>query len=228
MNYFASDVHLGLQLNDPAEREERFVSWLKSLPRVRGDKLYLLGDIWDFWYEYKHVVPKNGIRVVAQLIDLMDNGMEVTFLPGNHDIWTFRFFEEIGIRVVHNQPMVVDCDGKRVMIAHGDGLGKTKWSYRLMLNIFHSGFCQALFSAIHPSLAFRWANGWSHSNRRTHKPYVWKGENEPLYQYAQKQGGVDVFIFGHYHCGVDQTLPNGARLVVLKDWIDGGTPCFTL
>lgn len=229
MIYFASDVHLGLQVNDPAEREDRFVAWLKSLPRVKGDTLCLLGDIWDFWYEYKHVVPKQGVRVLAQLIDLMDNGMEVIFFPGNHDIWTFHFFEDLGIRVVHEQPLVVEHEGRKIMLAHGDGLGRTKWTYRLMLKVFHSRFCQALFGSIHPSIAFRWAKHWSHSNRRTHKPYVWKGPEEPLYQFAVRQDAdISLFVFGHYHCRVDDTLPNGARLIVLKDWLEGGTPHFTL
>ena len=103
MNYFVSDVHLGLRGSNPQEREERFVNWLKELPRKKGDRLFLLGDIWDFWYEYKDVIPKEGIRVTAQLIDLMDNGIEIYFFPGNHDIWCFHFFEDLGLLILkHN------------------------------------------------------------------------------------------------------------------------------
>ena len=93
--YFTSDVHLGLGTADPAEREERFVRWLKSI-QADAKALYLLGDIWDFWYEYRDVVPKEGARVLAQLINLMDNGVEVWFMPGNHDIWCYSFFESLG------------------------------------------------------------------------------------------------------------------------------------
>ena len=93
MIYFASDVHLGLKGSNPQEREDRFVNWLKSISWTSEDKLFLLGDIWDFWYEYKDVIPKEGIRVLAELINIMDAGSQVYFFPGNHDIWTFHFFE---------------------------------------------------------------------------------------------------------------------------------------
>ena len=95
--YFVSDVHLGLDVNDPADREARFVSFLKSIPKDRAKSLYLLGDIWDFWYEYHDVVPKGYVRVFAALMDLMDAGVEVCFFQGNHDIWCFLYFADRGI-----------------------------------------------------------------------------------------------------------------------------------
>ena len=97
MTYFVSDVHLGLDVNDPADREVRFVSFLNSIPRDRTSALYMLGDIWDFWYEYHDVVPKGYVRVFAALMDLMDNGVKVYFFQGNHDIWCYHYFEEMGI-----------------------------------------------------------------------------------------------------------------------------------
>ena len=103
--YFVSDVHLGLDVNDPADREARFVSFLKSIPKDRAKSLYLLGDIWDFWYEYHDVVPKGYVRVFAALMDLMDAGVEVCFFQGNHDIWCFHYFEEMGIRILR-QPYI--------------------------------------------------------------------------------------------------------------------------
>ena len=168
MIYFASDVHLGLKGSNPQEREDRFVNWLKSISWTSEDKLFLLGDIWDFWYEYKDVIPKEGIRVLAELINIMDAGSQVYFFPGNHDIWTFHFFEKLGIHVIHNQPVVMELDGRKVMMGHGDGVGGAKWSYKLMLAIFHSRFCQFLFSLLHPRLAFSIATRWSKSNRYTH------------------------------------------------------------
>ena len=123
MVYFTSDVHLGLRGTDPKEREARFVSWLKSLPRNKGDQLFLLGDIWDFWYEYKYVIPKEGVRVIAQLIELLDAGVEVFLFPGNHDIWCFDFFQSLGVKVIDKQPVVMNLCGKKVMLAHGDGVG---------------------------------------------------------------------------------------------------------
>lgn len=229
MIYFTSDVHLGLKVNNPQEREQRFISWLRSIAWSGDDTLVLLGDIWDFWYEYKYVIPKEGIKVVAAFVDIMDKGAKIIYFPGNHDIWCFHFFEEIGIEVVKKQPVLMEFGGKRLVLAHGDGVGGAKWSYSLMLKIFHSRFCQALFSTLHPRLAFALARRWSKDNRYTHTPYEWKGEQERLWKYALNCGmEADYFIFGHYHCPVDELLPGGARLIVLDDWIKGGCPFFSL
>lgn len=225
--YFTADVHLGLEIGDPREREARFVSWLKSIG-TDAKALYLLGDIWDFWYEYKTVIPKEGIRVVAALIDLMDSGVEVYFMPGNHDIWTYSFFESIGIRKIH-QPYYTEMGGRKFCLAHGDGLYEPRRSYRLMLRVFNSRFCQALFSAIHPTPAFRMATGWSTKNRVTHTPYIWKGEEEPLVKFAVAQAAegkpADYYIFGHYHVQAHQMLPCGGELFVTDSWMNGGRPC---
>lgn len=225
--FFVADVHLGLAVQDPQEREDRFVGFLKGLSRETTKALYLLGDIWDFWYEYRDVMPREGIRVVAQLIDLMDAGVEVYFCEGNHDIWTYSFFESIGMKKI-SQPCVMEIEGKTFCLGHGDGLGGAKWSYSFMLKVFHCRFLQILFSTLHPWLAYRLGNGWSNSNRRTHKPYIFRGEEEPLYKFSEefmKTRPVDCFVFGHYHVSVDMELPSGARLFVVKDWMSGGMPC---
>lgn len=224
--YFVSDVHLGLKLNDPAERERRFVSWLGGISPEDTRAVYLLGDIWDFWYEYKDVIPRIGARVVARLIDLMDKGVEVYFVEGNHDIWTYSFFEELGMKKIA-QPHYMEIGGKTFCVGHGDGLGKVKKSYLLMGKFFRNKVAQALFSTLHPTLAFRFGLGWSDSNRKSRKPYKFKGEQEPLFQYvlaAEESRHADFYIFGHYHDSVDMTLPSGSRFLILKDWMDGGCP----
>ena len=111
LTYFVSDVHLGLQVGDPVERERRFVDFLNSLP-PQTEALYLLGDIWDFWYEYRDVVPKGYVRVFAALVSLMDRGVSVYFFQGNHDVWTYKYFEELGM-VKLQQPALVEIAGKR-------------------------------------------------------------------------------------------------------------------
>ena len=220
--YFVSDVHLGLQVADPAGREARFVDFLRGLPEDTG-ALYLLGDIWDFWYEYRDVVPKGYVRVFAALQDLMDRGVKVYFFQGNHDVWTYSYFEELGM-IRLTQPAVVEIAGKKFCLGHGDGLGPTPIGYRLLRSIFHNRILQVLFSMLHPWLAFRFGNGWSKENRLARKEeYVFKGEDEPLYQFAAdfaKTHEVDHFIFGHYHVAVSMTLPSGASFNILKDWID--------
>ncbi len=224
--YFVSDVHLGLNMNNPEEREARFVRFLKNIPRDRVKVLCLLGDIWDFWYEYRDVVPRCASRVVAQLINLMDDGVEVWFCAGNHDIWTYSYFESLGMRRFE-QPYFFEFEGNRFCVGHGDALGGAKLAYRLMRGLFHCRFLQACFSLLHPWLAYRIGHSWSDSNRKTHKPYSFRNEDEPLYKFALetlKTREVDYFVFGHFHVEVDLDLPGGAKLCVLKDWIDGGTP----
>lgn len=228
--YFVSDVHLGLRAGDPDEREARFVRFLRELPREGTAALCMLGDIWDFWYEYRDVVPREGARVVAQFIDLMDAGVEVCFFEGNHDIWTYSFFESLGMKKLR-QPHVVEIGDKVFCLGHGDGLGGAKKSYGFMLKVFRSPFLQKLFSALHPWIAYRIGLGWSNSNRRTHKPYHFRGADEPLYKFADdfsEKQHVDFFVFGHFHDAVDLVLPTGSRLVVVKDWMDGGMPCAVL
>ena len=110
LTYFVSDVHLGLRVADPVDRERRFVEFLRGLPE-ETEALYLLGDIWDFWYEYKHVVPKGYVRVFAALIELIDRGVDVFFFQGNHDVWTYSYFEELGMKKLQ-QPAVVEIAGK--------------------------------------------------------------------------------------------------------------------
>ena len=163
--YFVADVHLGLKAGNPSEREDRFVQWLRSIRTAETKSLWLLGDIWDFWYEYRDVVPREGARVVSELIQMVAEGIEVNFIPGNHDIWCYSFFESLGIRKLQ-QPQVADIDGKSFLLGHGDALGGAKLGYRLMLRIFHSRVCQVLFNQLRPWIAFRFGTDWSNSNRR--------------------------------------------------------------
>lgn len=219
--YFVSDVHLGLQVHDSEERERRFAGFLRSLPEDT-EALYMLGDIWDFWYEYRDVVPKGYLRVLSALQELMDRGVKVYFFEGNHDVWTYSYFEELGM-VKLTQPHLVEIGGKTFCLGHGDGLGPVPAGYRFLSGLFHNRIAQFLFSLLHPWLAFRFGNGWSKNNRLAHdQEYVFRGEEEPLYKFAEDfsaAGKVDHFIFGHYHADVHMTLPSGAQLHILKDWI---------
>ena len=234
-HYFVSDVHLGLQVGDPAGRERRFADFLNGLPSDT-ESVYLLGDIWDFWYEYRHVVPKGHVRVLAALQNLMDRGVRVYFFEGNHDVWTYSYFEELGM-IKLAQPALVEIEGKTFCMGHGDGLGPVPFGYRFLRGLFHSKVAQFLFSLLHPWVAFGLGNGWSKNNRLAHdQEYEFRGADEPLVKFAEdysSRNKVDYFIFGHYHASVDMTLSSGARFLVLKDWIhsspyicfDGETIC---
>lgn len=219
--YFVSDVHLGLQVGNPAERESRFVDFLCGLPDDT-EALYLLGDIWDFWYEYRDVVPKGYVRVFAALIALMDRGVKVFFFQGNHDVWTYKYFEELGMTKLV-QPAIVEICGKRFCLGHGDGLGPVPFGYRFLRGMFHNRVTQFLFSMLHPWLAFRLGNGWSRNNRLSHDhEYEFKGADEPLVKFAESfaaENRIDCFVFGHYHADVHMILSSGVEFHVLKDWM---------
>lgn len=223
LTYFVADVHLGLDVMDPAGREARFVKFLRSIDTSVTKSLYLLGDIFDFWYEYRDVVPKGYSRVFAAIQDMIDAGVEVFFFQGNHDVWTYSYFEELGMRRLE-QPAVVEIGGKVFCLGHGDGLGPVPAGYRFLRKVFHCRFLQILFSMLHPWLAFRLGKGWSRNNRLARSErYVFRGESEPLCRFAEKLSSerrIDYFIFGHYHVHVDMMLHSGARLLILEDWLE--------
>lgn len=223
LSYFVSDVHLGLQVLDPKEREQRFVDFLNSIPKDRAEALYMLGDIWDFWYEWKYTIPKGYLRVFAALDALMAAGVKVYFFQGNHDVWTYRYFEELGM-IRLTQPAFVEIGDKTFCLGHGDALAKTGLSYRIMRAIFHNGLCQRLFSCLlHPTIAMAIGNAWSRNNRLSRREaYSWKGVDEPMVAYCEailKQRKVDYFVFGHFHVEARETLSTGAQLVMLDSWI---------
>lgn len=221
LTYFVSDTHLGAQTGDPVRREKAFVKFLKDINTPETAAVYLLGDIFDFWYEYRFVVPKGYTRVLGALTDMVDAGIKVYFFEGNHDIWTFSYLQELGI-VKLRQPYVTDIGGKRFCLGHGDGLGPGNHWYKFVKGVFSQRWAQVLFSTLHPWIAFKWATGWS-SRSRNEKPvaYHFKGEEEPLYIFCkdfQAHQPVNYFIFAHYHSRVD--MPVGtARLHILGDWM---------
>lgn len=219
LTYFASDVHLGLLAGDPVDRESRFVHFLKSIPTEETESLYLLGDIWDFWYEYRDVVPKGYVRVFAAIMDLIDKGVNVFFFPGNHDIWCYNYFEELGMIKLH-QPVFVTIGNKKFCLGHGDGLGPGHMWYKFMRWCFYRKTLQRLFSMLHPWFAFRLGQGWSkksrvtrwkrEKNRKKSGKKNFRMEDSPLLVFAKDQlleRDIDYFIFGHYHRLVDIKLP---------------------
>ena len=163
--YFISDLHLGATyLKNPHDYERRVVRWLHSI-KNDAKSLYLMGDILDYWYEYRNVVPRGYVRFLGALAELVDSGVEVTWFIGNHDIWIFDYLpNEIGVKVVDGY-QVKDIDGKRFFLSHGDGLGKLKFGFKIIRSVFRNRFCQWLFSAIHPRWTVPFAHRWSSHSR---------------------------------------------------------------
>lgn len=221
--YFVSDVHIGAYSDPQGLAERRFVEFLKSLPEDATD-LYMLGDIFDFRVEYKDVVPRGAVRTMGALAELADRGVKMHFVCGNHDYWVTDCLEkEIGAEIIRDPYSFREIDGRRICMAHGDGLGPRSLGERFIFKLFRSKVCIAMMKAIHPYFVFSFARRWSARSRRKHSGYVFMEGEDPLYKFAQKvseRQSVDIFVFGHLHVQVSTVLPCGARLYVLGDWSD--------
>ena len=233
LTYFVSDVHLGLKAGGADVVERRFLAFLDALP-AETESLFLLGDIFDFWYEYKYVIPTGHTRVLGRLAALVDRGVKVYFSIGNHDVWAYRYFEQaLGMSRLE-QPAVVSVAGKQFCVGHGDGLGPVPRGYLLLRSIFHCRFLQRLFSALHPRWALGFGYAWSRHSRLSKTEdwvkYRFRGAEEPLWKFAvefAQKHPVDFFVFGHYHTPGEEKLPGGASLYVLGDWAhDAEYLCF--
>ena len=223
--YFASDFHLGVDADlSSRARERKVVRWLRSIQHDAG-AIYLVGDIFDFWFEYRRVVPKGFVRLLGTLAELRDGGIDIQFFTGNHDIWMFRYFEEeLGIPI-HREPVRRTFGNKDFLIGHGDGLGPGDRGFKLMKKLFTHPLSQWLYARLHPNFGVGLANYWSGRSRAaTRGEDVFYGpEREWLIQYARRKletEPIDYFIFGHRHLPIDFTLDTaGSRYINLGDWV---------
>ncbi len=221
--FFVSDTHLGLKYADSKERERRFVSFLNSLPKETTG-LYLLGDIFDFWIEYRNVVPRGFVRVLGELARLCDEGVEVYFLKGNHDYWTTDYLKnEIGLKVIDEPYIIKNIEGKTFCLGHGDGLGKSDFSYKLMSFLFRDKYCLSALKMLHPRWLFDFAQGWSLRRRSKYEGnYYFRGKDDPIFRFADQLGRdhhIDYYIFGHLHSPAKIAIPSGGVMYILGDWM---------
>jgi UDP-2,3-diacylglucosamine hydrolase len=222
--YFASDFHLGVPKGSATrEREKRIVQWLDSISADAAE-VYLLGDLFDFWFEYRTAVPKGFVRFQAKVAELCDRGIPVHIFTGNHDMWMFRYFEEELGATMHKGPVDREWGGKKFRIGHGDGLGPGDVGYKFIKRVFANPVCIWLFGWIHPDIGQGLANFWSGRSRKSNAPLdeVFKGEeNEFLFQYAKntlEKEHIDYFIFGHRHMVLDMQVGDRSRYINLGAW----------
>ena len=225
--YFLSDVHLGsCAFNDDREREQKLVRWLTSIQDNASD-IYLLGDIFDFWYEYKYVIPKGFVRLLGKLAELSDKGVKLHFFIGNHDIWVRDYFEkELGMNV-YLYDTVQEINGKRFYLAHGHRTGYRPWIVKLMHYVFHAGWVRRLYNCIHPTINYWFGLKWSKNNRlykHKQEEAEYLGEDKEFLvqfakEYSKTHPEIDYFVFGHRHVMLDLMLSKTARVVYLGDWI---------
>tara|TARA_B110000459_G_C16569151_1_gene475473 strand:- start:291 stop:1049 length:759 start_codon:yes stop_codon:yes gene_type:complete len=223
--YFASDQHLGAPTPEASlPREKKFVAWLDAIKEDAGS-VFLLGDLFDFWFEYKTVVPKGFVRVLGKLAELKDAGIDIYFFVGNHDLWMRDYFQkELNIPVFH-EPQEFDINGKLFLIGHGDGLGPGDYGYKRMKKVFTFPFFKWLFRWLHPDIGVKLGHYFSVKNKLIsgdEDAQFLGEENEWLALYCRKkltEKHYDFFIFGHRHLPLEIELNSSSTYINLGDWI---------
>lgn len=219
---FVSDLHLGPDTDPDGVRERSFVAFLKSLPEdVKG--LFLLGDVFDFWVDYRDVVPRGNVRTLAAIAEAAGR-MEVWFFGGNHDWWVTDYFEkELGIHVVKEPFRVFDLGGLKVMAGHGDTVAPSDWKARFINHLFRSKACIALLKSLHPRWVFLFARKWAASSRSKHQASPPSdGRETPVYKFVNEYGRrehIDCYVFGHWHSPSVTPVESGGELHMLGAWL---------
>lgn len=223
--YFASDFHLGVPDHSSSlEREKKIVNWLESCENDMA-ALFLVGDIFDFWFEYRQAIPKGFIRLLGKLAQISDRGIPIYFFKGNHDMWMFDYFKkELGVKIISNE-LVLNSNGKTIFIHHGDGLGPGDKKYKALKFIFRSKFCQWLFARFHPNFGIGFAKYSSKRSRITNnkKEETFLGEKEWLLQFCIEQESKehhDYYVFGHRHLPLSLDVNKTSKYINLGEWVN--------
>jgi UDP-2,3-diacylglucosamine hydrolase len=223
--FFASDFHLGVpDYESSLQRERQIVQWLDEI-KEQAYSIYLLGDIFDFWFEYKYTIPKGYVRLLGKLAELRDAGIPIFFFTGNHDMWMFDYFpKELGIPV-YRKPSLIEVGEHRILVGHGDGLGPGDRTYKVLKKFFNSKVCQWLFARLHPNLGMTIANLWSRKSRITNSKRKEKFEGEAgefLWVYCselEKSTHHDFYIFGHRHLPLNLKVGTDSIYINLGEWV---------
>ena len=224
--YFASDFHLGVDAKlISTAREKQLLRWLDEI-KTDAEAIYLVGDVFEFWFEYKSVVPKGFVRLLGKLAELRDSGIELYFFTGNHDMWMFDYFEKELNIPTYRAPITREIYGKTFYIGHGDGLGPGDHGYKFIKKVFANPICQWLFERLHPNFGIGLANFWSKKSREANpdEAKFFGPHGEWLIIFANEyldQAPIDYFVFGHRHLPIDYTLKNGkSRYINLGEWMN--------
>ena len=208
-------------------QERRLVRFLDTI-KNKAAAVYMLGDMFDFWYEWKRVVPKGFTRFLGKVSELTDMGVEVHFFTGNHDIWAFDYLERECGAIIHYEPLTTELYGKLFFLAHGDGMGDPDKSFKLIRSVFHSKLCQWMFSnLLHPNFAMNIGLSWAKHSRMKRKdgqepPYMGEDKEHLVLftkDYMKTHPDIDFYLYGHRHIELDLLLSAKSRMMILGDWI---------
>ncbi|MGB0868767.1 MAG: UDP-2,3-diacylglucosamine diphosphatase [Flavobacteriales bacterium] len=222
--YLASDFHLGVpNYEESLKREKKIIEWLSSI-QSDAKIIFLVGDVWDFWFEYKTAIPKGSVRLLGKLAELTDSGIEIHFFKGNHDMWTFGYLEEeLGIKV-HSEPQKFTFFDNTYLIGHGDGLGPGDLKYKMLKLLFRSSICQWLLARVHPNVTLGIGNYFSRKSRLANSEgdKVFLKDEEWLYQFCKDyKEPIDYFIFGHRHLPLEMNVEGKSSIYFnLGEWIN--------
>ena len=223
--FFAADFHLGAPTKEASLiREKKIIRWLDEI-KNEAYIIFILGDIFDFWFEYRHVIPKGFTRLQGKLLELKDAGQEIIFFSGNHDMWMFDYFQsDFGIPI-YRKPQKMIVGDKTFLIGHGDGLGKGDWTYKIIKKVFETRLCQWAYGMLHPNFGIWLAQKLSDKSRVNNYKLdeEFKGENEMLLDYCRQMDKIehfDYYIFGHRHMTLDLEISTESRYVNVGEWID--------
>ncbi len=223
MIYFLSDLHLGLpNFEKNLPRERKIVAWLDEI-KANATDIYFLGDVFEFWYEWKDVIPKHFSRFFGKLAELADMGIKLHYFTGNHDIWAYGYFEqEFGMKI-HRKPAQIQLGSLNVFLAHGDGLGPNDKKYKLLKKVFTNKILQwSVSTFFHPTLIFKFARKISYKRDACNKKPEFKGDEEWLIQFAksiEQTQHFDYYIFGHRHISIKYEISKNSSVIILGDWI---------
>lgn len=226
--YFASDFHLGIPDHASSlEREKRIVRWMDSV-KHDATELFLVGDLFDAWFEYKRAVPKGFVRLLAKIADFTDSGIPVHIFSGNHDMWMFGYVEEECGAKLHHAPVRREWNGKKFLIGHGDGLGPGDRSYKFIKAIFRNRFCQWLYARLHPNFGLWMADYFSGKgyDKKEGEAKYHGDDKEYLMQYCKEvltKEHIDYFIFGHRHLPLEKEPGPNSKYINLGDWLKYNT-----
>lgn len=227
--YFASDFHLGIpDWESSLKREKKLVRWLDMVSKD-ATEIFLMGDVFDFWFEYKFVVPKGYVRLLGKIAEITDAGTPIHLFRGNHDVWAFNYLhKELNVKL-YRKPLIREFDGKKLYLAHGDGLGPGDHGYKFLKKVFEFKPNQFLFRWLHPDIGSRMGLYWSKKSRLAHLSKEGKSENKSIHyeerlinfaeSQAKKNPEINYFIFGHRHIPLQQTVGKNAEIVILGDWL---------